>query len=270
MNNAAGQIAIRRIAVALDASGFSRAALETAICLAAALSAELEGIFVEDTNLMRLTGLPFLREIRPWSLAEEALSGQRMQRELRALARQAEQALVQAVGETGISWSFRVWRGRAETESLIASFDADVLSLARSGLGTSVLMQPGFGSGTRPARYPAPAIAVLFSGSEQAVRALAAACHLATALNGLIKVLLPKIGGEDIANLRGKAEAVVAAYTQRATYVELSDLSVHTLARVVKSSRSTALITAAADPLLQDRALSQCLGAISCPLLLVR
>ena len=53
-----------RILVALDASPQSEAALRAAAELAALLEAELEGLFVEDINLLHLCGLPFGREIR--------------------------------------------------------------------------------------------------------------------------------------------------------------------------------------------------------------
>ncbi len=54
---------IRRILVALDASGASLAALDAAARLAATLEAELLGLFVEDEDLLRLAGLPCAREV---------------------------------------------------------------------------------------------------------------------------------------------------------------------------------------------------------------
>ena len=54
----------RRIVVALDASSHSHAALAAAVALAGRLQAELQGIFVEDVNLLRLAELPFAREVR--------------------------------------------------------------------------------------------------------------------------------------------------------------------------------------------------------------
>lgn len=270
MSSATKQAAFRRIVVGLHASGYNQPALETAVRLAAALGAELEGVFIEDVNLMRLAGLPFLREVRLWSLAEEALSSQRMERELRALARRAEQMLVQAVGETGVRWSFRVWRGRTEAASLIASFDADVWSLARVGSLASYAMRPDYKAHARTINYPVTPISVLFRSSEQAAKALYAACHLAKDLDALITVWLPKLETNVAKDLQEKVGNVLNAHTQRARFVELTDLSVHTLAKAVNASRSTVLIAAAGDPLLQQKGLSQCLEALSCPLLLVR
>ena len=46
-----GKAAKRRIAVALDASEHSRRALQIIVSIAAALEAEIEGVFVEDADL---------------------------------------------------------------------------------------------------------------------------------------------------------------------------------------------------------------------------
>ena len=49
---------VQRIVVALDASSHSHAALEEAAQLASGLEAELAGIFVLDSELLRLSALP--------------------------------------------------------------------------------------------------------------------------------------------------------------------------------------------------------------------
>ncbi|GMQ87680.1 MAG: hypothetical protein BMS9Abin08_0885 [Gammaproteobacteria bacterium] len=269
MTSAAEQHVFRRIVVTLDASEADRPALETAVRLAAILGAELEGVFVEDINLIRLAGLPFLREVRPWSLAEEALSSQRMQRELRALARHAEQMLEQAVSETGVNWSFRVWRGRTEAESL-TTIEADVLSLSRvSSLFTCrsrLIPKPR----VQPARYTARSISVLFSDSEQAARALTAACHLANDLDARLTILLPNTGTGGTLNLQKKASAILESYALHARFVELADADAQSVAQAVSASGDTVLIAEAGHPILQLGALDQCLEELPCPLLLVR
>ncbi len=61
--NGTKQTAIQRILLALDASPQSVAALDTATELAGRLGAELTGLFVEDTDLLRMAALPFAAEI---------------------------------------------------------------------------------------------------------------------------------------------------------------------------------------------------------------
>ena len=55
-----------RVVVALDSSPQSEKALRAAVELATLLDAELEGLFVEDINLMHLCGLPFGFMVATW------------------------------------------------------------------------------------------------------------------------------------------------------------------------------------------------------------
>ena len=172
----AQQHQFKRIVVTLGAGESNRFVLDTAVQLATILGAELEGIFIEDADLIRLADLPFAREVRRWPLSVESLSGQRMQRELRAMARQAERMLEQAVAEAGIAWSFRVWRGSTEAASLASIFEADVLSLGRirSRITHQTRLSPL--AHKKSLRYSVSSISALFTDSEQGARALQAAC----------------------------------------------------------------------------------------------
>ena len=270
MTPATEQAAIRRILVTLNASESGRPALETAVRLAAILGAELEGVFVEDINLIRLTGLPFLREVRPWSLAEETISTQRMQRELRTLARHAESMLEQAAREMGVSWSFQVWRGRAEAASLAQAFTADVLSLGRVSSLVSSRMRGTIRPLARQSRETVDSISVLFSASEQAVRAAATACSLAKDLGGRLTVLLPEDQAGDRQALKEKARTILNLHEQPARFVQLTGTDVQSLLQAADASGIGILIAEAEHPLLQQAGLDQCLEALSCPVLLVR
>ncbi|MGD2111755.1 MAG: universal stress protein [Gammaproteobacteria bacterium] len=270
MTAATGQAAIRHIVVALDASESGRPVVETAVRLAAILGARLEGVFIEDINLIRLAGLPFLRELRYWSLAEETFDTLRMQRELRTLARRAEQMLEQAARELGVPWSFQVWRGRAGAESLARAFAADILGVYRSGSLTAsragIAPRPGM------PRFPqaAAAVNVLFSDSQQAVRALTTACILARDMTAPLNVLLPAVRHKTMRALKAKARGILKSHAQTARFVPLADSGVQCLARAALASGVCVLIAEAGHPLLQQPGLDQCLDTLPCPVLLVR
>ena len=74
---------VRRLLVALDASGHSLAALEAAARLAAHLEVELAGIFVEDENLLRLAKLGTARVVDRLSARVRTLGAGEIERELR-------------------------------------------------------------------------------------------------------------------------------------------------------------------------------------------
>ena len=264
------QFPVKRITVTLDASESGRAPLETAVRLAAITGAELEGVFVEDINLMRLPGLPFLREVRPWSLSGEEMSTQRMQRELRTLARRAEQMLERAARELGVSWSFQVWRGRAEAASLASAFGADVLSLGRvSSLVSSRVFATTRGVALHNRKVDT-SISVLFSDTEQGVRAVATACSLAKDMNARLTVMLPAVAFEEMQVLREKAIAILKPHEQVARLVQITGTDARSLVRATGASGISILVTEAEHPLLQQAGLDQCLEALFCPVLLVR
>ncbi|MEJ2343030.1 MAG: universal stress protein [Gemmatimonadales bacterium] len=94
---------IRRIVVALDASRSSLAALEAAAELAAAVNAELAGLFVEDENLVRLAGLPLAREFDRISERPRSMDTAQLRRHMARQAQQARRALSQQ-GPRPICW----------------------------------------------------------------------------------------------------------------------------------------------------------------------
>jgi nucleotide-binding universal stress UspA family protein len=262
--------AIRHIVVTLDASESGRPALQTAVRLAAILGARLEGVFVEDINLIRLAELPFLREVRLWSLAEETISTQRIQRELRTLARHAERMLEQAAREMDVPWSFQVWRGRAEATSLAQAFGADILSLGR----LSSLVSSRAWATTRPRtgqpRETVTSISVLFSDSEQAARAVTTACNLAKDMDAVLTVLLPENQAEAMPGLKEKARTILDLHEQPARFLQASGTDVQSLVQAADTPGISILIAEAEHPLLQQAGIDQCLEALFCPVLLVR
>lgn len=195
---------VRRIAVALDASPHCLPGLALAAALAAALDAEIEGVFVEDTELIRLAGLPFLREFRAVTRAETALDAERLQRELRAAARQVRAHLERSASELGVACSFRVWRGDLEAEILGAALGAELFALGRIGR-FAPLRQPS----RVPSRLARPTelvVGVLFTGSPAAERALAIAAELGLRHKARLVVILQSGGSEAAPSLPDAGE----------------------------------------------------------------
>jgi nucleotide-binding universal stress UspA family protein len=123
--------AARRILVALDASPESLAALDHAANLAARLQAELEGLFVEDEDLINLAQLPFAREISRLTNVVRSLDRATLEEDLRNQAALARMALRQKAEAMQLRWSFRVVRGRLEGAIQSASASADLVAMGR-------------------------------------------------------------------------------------------------------------------------------------------
>lgn len=191
---------LRRILVALDASTHSHTALAAAVTLAVRFGAEIEGIFVEDLNLLRLVELPFVREIRFGQKGAGLLEGEPLHRWLRARATLLRHELDEVASQHKVLSTFRVARGLVAAELLTAAREADLLALGR--IGHSVASRARLGSTARAAvsqaasavllvqpEVQAGPVLVLFDGSAAAMRALELARQLGSD-TGELRVLI--------------------------------------------------------------------------------
>jgi nucleotide-binding universal stress UspA family protein len=230
MNEALLPERTERIVVALDASPQSVAALKAAVELAALMEAELEGLFIEDINLLNLCNLPFGREIGSYTASMRRLDNAGMERQLRVLAAAIQQAMARAAAQTSVRWHFEVRRGPVVPELLAAAQSAALLSLGRAGqvrrksLGSTAqsivsksdrpLLILGEGSGLE---YP---LTVVYTGSPASQRALNLALRLARNDRHALRVLV--WAGEqddiDLVQLQTEAEGLLEAAHAHATF----------------------------------------------------
>ena len=268
------EVAIRLVLIALDASPSSLAALETAAGLAAALDAELSGLFVEDANLLRVAELPSARVLGSFSGRPLALGRQDMERGLRAQAGRAHAALAAAAQEVPVRWSFRVARGTVAPEILAAVSESSLLVLGKTGRsGTR------FGSTVRAVAAEAPGpvliaghgaprgstVAVLYDGSPASERALGLAARLARKRR--ITVLIPTDGAQDApSSLAARSKEGLAERGISANYVEHRPGDTNALARVLNREHAGLLLLGDAHAA-EAAALVEETG---CPVLLMR
>lgn len=190
-----------RIVVAVDASAASLLALELAADLAAALGMRLAGLYVEEEDLLHAAGLPFGRLVRAQSGELAPFTADELERQWRALATEARDALMRAAQARRIACSFEVVRGRAAQVMAEATRGARLASLgsgargarigsvARAALATTdaslLLVPPQRRAGVRW-------LAVLDTlGTAPAVLAMAAALGDAGAVNAPLLALTP-------------------------------------------------------------------------------
>lgn len=131
--SAAGPLRLRRVLVALDLSAHGAAALEAAAALAARLDAELQGLYIEDEELLRFAAHPAARVLREGAAAAQALTREALEAELALLAREARRALEEAARRAGSRHAFAVARDRVAAALVRAAGEAGLLVLGRSG-----------------------------------------------------------------------------------------------------------------------------------------
>ena len=274
MNPGNAETIIQRVAIALDACHQSSQALQAAAEMAASLQAELEGIFIEDINLIRLAELPFTREIRPFSMTEETVDVKRMEQELRSLARQQQQKLELVAREKGIRCSFRIRRGQIKAELMNAVTEVNVLTLCRPVHMSGMFGRETIGDTTSTAAYPMQqarsSVTVIFGSAQNENNALLAAARLAGRLDTDISVLLTADSDIETGDLQRQAETILETQTQPVNYIRLAGKQISDLVIATVSSNNQVLLVNSNNTLVTGGQLWPYLEQVFCPVLIVR
>lgn len=269
MNSDIGEsVVVERILVALDASPQSQVAMRAAARLAAAMHAELQGIFVEDANLFHLCNSPFCREIGLRTATVRPLESHTMERQLRVLAAEMRRSLARVAGEVQVRWSFQVTRGAVEHELLAAAEHALLVSMGRGGwvagkrLGSTTraivertqrpLLIPG-----NHERLTHP-LTVIYNGSAGSERALALAVRLAQQAAQPLRLMIISREAE-AERLQTQIRTFLQTQNVQATFALVSTAS--DLGSVLQQIRNNAFVL----PLQY----AELLGGIEGPVLLV-
>lgn len=125
------EVRIRRVVACFAPGHASRP--EAVARLARELEADLLGLFIEDTELLRFASLPFAREVGMASASLLAMNLEALERQMRVQARLLEEALGAILGPAA-GWTFRVER---------ASPASAVEAALAEGYAPALLIPPG-------------------------------------------------------------------------------------------------------------------------------
>lgn len=202
---------IRTILLALDASADSLAGLEGVTHLAAETGAEVVGLFVEESALIRAGRLPEVQEIPFFSPEPRNLEAKSLERQLRSQAKRAQEALRSVAERLRVTWSFRTARGDVAQELLRAATEADLVAVGATG--RSLARPPGSTVLELVREAPRPVLVyrqgarlgrvvhLLHDGSDAGWEAVRLAAELARWEGGRLNVLLGVPDREDAAEL---------------------------------------------------------------------
>lgn len=261
------QGSIARIVITLRGAEADMPTLEALARLAAFAQAELQGFFVEDDALFRAAALPvakaFSRAGAPQPLDPAALS--------QALAREsalAQRTLSRLAEQAGVRWTFRTIRGVFATEVKAAAAEADLVALGVARRKTTLPLPEGRGRRAATVSGNDRPLAVVYTRSAAAQRALRLAVHLAETLKRrLVVLVLARTEGAAQA-LRARAEAEIAPL--KAAYGRLIDPDVAALAAKAREVRPVLLIIEAGPAALDPEAVRVLNDELDTPSLLVR
>ncbi|MGM0952568.1 MAG: universal stress protein [Pseudomonadota bacterium] len=268
-----------RILVLLDGSRMSYAALQAAAEIAARSGADVQGVFVEELNLLRSAGYGFAREVGSVSGASRSFDVAGLERRMQRLADQARRALAGAVGPYGGRYTLSITRGSVVEEVLALAEPDDLLVLGRVGWSSA----PGarLGSTARGLLRRSPGRLLLWS-ERQALR------------QGRIVVFLNDHEDANRRAVKAAADAIrhvpqpVTLLLGAGTDLSSQSLDVlrqslgipdsqvrvqplpatdpATVARVLRQERATQLVLSRECSLLQDPGSEQLLVALNLPL----
>ncbi|WP_435104614.1 universal stress protein [Arhodomonas sp. AD133] len=124
---------IQRVVVLLDGSRASRSALQAAVDYAERRGAELLGLFLEDTDLLRSARLPFGREIGLTSGNIRTVDESALQARLRQRAGELHRLLASTARRRPLRWRFEISRDRPDAITRSTTREGDLLIIARPG-----------------------------------------------------------------------------------------------------------------------------------------
>lgn len=277
------RFSIRRIVVALDTSPHAQAALETAARIAARLEAEVEGLFVEDINLLNLSDLSIGREVRRLSGEARKFDRPALEGEFRAEAARLRRTFETLLRGRHLRGGFRVVRGRVDVEVVTAAEGADLLILGieshrtrRSGPPGSTALAAAIRArgSVLLLRSAAPTVdrgIAVFDGSPGAIRALEAAADIVEDKEGELVVVLAGATDEENDKLEAAArKALPAGEFRTATFRRGVPIELSALCGLVHETAAGALVIAGDNPLLTKDGHGSLLETLGCPLLIVR
>ncbi len=270
---------IRRILVALDASPHSLAALQVAIELAVQLGAEVEGLFVEDINLLKLSDLPMARELVVYATRSRHLDRKRMAEQLQLQAHMARKALEEVAEKAQVRWSFRVTRGIIDTELLAASEEMDLILLGRTGWSnrqrvgsTALAVASRAGRHTliiqRGTHLGLP-VGIVYDGSSQAQKAFFTAVDLLRQQDGYLVIIIKAEDLESARRLQTEISDWVRQRNVHSHYRWLISEDLSGLTPLIQEERCGVLVLPAEVEALQGDKLQPILNQVQCPVLLV-
>ncbi len=276
------RFALRRIVVAMDNSLHAQAAAEAAVELAARFKAALEGLFVEDVNLIKLGDHPLCRLVSFPTAEARAPDPLALQRYIRGECARAQRTLESMAARMQLTPGFRILRGRVESEIVTAASGADLLVLGVAGRGRRARAHPGsvalaaveratrsvlvYRSGVSAGGAPL----VCFDGSDSATKALDAAVSLQRDSDREMQIVLIPSERFDVETLRKTIDKLSSESGLEMRLLECVPPTAQRLCQLAARPGLSGVVIGADNPVLKEGGLKQLLADAPCPILLVR
>lgn len=235
-----------RLWVALDAVRCVAVDWDAALDLAVLIGAELQGLFVEDEDLLELAALPIAHELGSVSGQPRRLQRERMETMLRRRVQQSASELERAGKLRKVAVSHTTARGKLVRQALAQSDRGDVLLLR-----TVQAIRPG---GRTQRRAQGPIMLWYEVGSGHAA-SVSLALSLARQANARLLVSFSAAEIADESVLRGEFGGLIAQAAGTVSLNAIRDVRPETIVQAANLARSPSIVLSADGPLTSAAAL---------------
>ena len=258
---------IKRILIAVDPCHRDLIALERALGLAERMRAELIALFVEDENLLRLSALPFAREVQRSSAGERKLDKQQLTRQLQYHTTSLRESIQRSADRRNVRLATKVIQGEITRAALTALLETDVVFME--------IFQPK--QPYRPvskiradkeSRLGLQSIIILFDGTAESMRALHLAAYLSQPEDVGLVVLLSTTS-DQIELLQKQIQEVLREFRTDAFVHYLSEINVDHLRQVLYQHNCGMLVLHRDSTLLKKNP-PVAIKNLGCPIVLVK
>lgn len=249
---------VRRMTLALDAGRCCPEDVLLAVEVAAIIGAELEGLFVEDSDLMDLARLPFAQEFGGRSGQGRPIVRSTVESLLRRRIERVAGELERAGKARNLATTHATARGKVVRQALERAEHRDVLLLQSAGAPAP--------SAARAASGP---VMVWYEDGEQAAAALDIAVELALRLRSELVVGFPAARFATGGDLRGELARRLDRLPGRVRASPVAGAEADAIIAAARAARAAQLVLAARGRLVNEEALERMLRMLGSRVILV-
>ena len=258
-----GQLALRRILVAIEPPTLTEQPVAAARELARSLRLELAGLFVENLDLLRLASLPITREVGAVSGVIRGIELSDVERSLRVQAEQVRGILSSLAAELDLPWSFRVERGDL-LEHVLAEL-SETAAAVFAPAPRKAHITPQVAAGATPPRR----ILAILDSTPAGMRAVNAAQRLSLTSGAALSVAIVSKEETPLAALAEKAAKELPGLRGDAKCLRLADTSTDALTEAARDTACELLLLSANVFPSERRAFRALLQRVRCPVAVV-
>lgn len=239
-----------RMLVAFDHAAMGSTVLRSAVRLAEMLRAELQGLFIEDINLINMAGLPFSREVVSGTGVMRSVDSISIRRTLRLQAEHIRHNLLMLSGEAQVQCSFSTICSERISEIYSAMERVDVVMTAGE-----TARQEAAGNN----------IVTVFADAMLDAQTLITAQQLAAQNHCPLRVIVPAAGGNE---LEQQALQLLAQGEGEIYFRREHDMSPRKLARILVQEQGMMLVVRFVSG--DKAALRELLAAVQRPVVFIK